>query len=92
MINQVGLSNWYSCFFIRELFHWGFSFSNIFMYPSLCFTGVDLHESGRRNWLVHALFEYTLDMKLSTDNQTGRLCLLAMHQSSGNSYFWLVNL
>ncbi|MCH92101.1 putative titan9, partial [Trifolium medium] len=50
-------------------------------------SGVDLQESGRRNWLVHALFEYTLDMKLSTDNQTGRLCLFAMHQSSGNSYF-----
>ncbi|WJX82410.1 hypothetical protein P8452_65175 [Trifolium repens] len=49
-------------------------------------SGVDLHESGRRNWLVHALFEYTLDMKLSTDNQTGRLCLLAMHQSSGYSF------
>ncbi|CAJ2671111.1 unnamed protein product [Trifolium pratense] len=49
-------------------------------------SGLDLQESGRNNWLVHALFEYTLDMKLSTDNQTGRLCLFAMHQSSGYSF------
>ncbi|GAU13157.1 hypothetical protein TSUD_179000 [Trifolium subterraneum] len=49
-------------------------------------SGVDLQESGRCNWLVHTLFEYTLDMKLSTDNQTGRLCLFAMHQSSGYSF------
>ncbi|KAK2396126.1 RecF/RecN/SMC N terminal domain-containing protein [Trifolium repens] len=32
---------------------------------------IGLQESGHHNWLVHALFEYTLDMKLSTDNQTG---------------------
>ncbi|KEH19512.1 titan9, putative [Medicago truncatula] len=50
-------------------------------------SGVDTQESDHQNWLVHALFEYTLDMKLSTDCQTGRLCLSAMHQSSGNSYF-----
>ncbi|GAU10040.1 hypothetical protein TSUD_416280 [Trifolium subterraneum] len=49
-------------------------------------SGVDLQEIGRHSWLVHALFEYTLDMKLSTDNQTGRLCLFAMHQSSGYSF------
>ncbi|AET02966.1 hypothetical protein MtrunA17_Chr8g0359191 [Medicago truncatula] len=49
-------------------------------------SGVDTQESDHQNWLVHALFEYTLDMKLSTDCQTGRLCLSAMHQSSGYSF------
>lgn len=49
-------------------------------------SGVDLQESGHPNWLFQALFEYTLDMKLSIDNQTGRLSLFAMHQSSGYSF------
>lgn len=83
MINQVRVSNWYPLFII-EWCHW--CFSNNFICPSLCFTGIDLQESGHSSWLAHALFEYTLGMKLSFDNQTGRSCLFE-NQSTGNSYF-----
>ncbi|CAL5192555.1 unnamed protein product [Lathyrus oleraceus] len=47
--------------------------------------GIDLQESGRSSWLAHALFEYTLGMKLSFDNQTGRSCLFE-NQSTGFSF------
>jgi len=56
-----------------------------FIYTSLCFTGIGLHESGHGNGLIQVLFEYALGMKLSTDYQTGRICMSALHQSSGNS-------
>ncbi|CAK8542232.1 unnamed protein product [Lathyrus sativus] len=46
---------------------------------------IDLQESGHSSWLAHALFEYTLGMKLSFDNQTGRSCLFA-NQSTGFSF------
>ncbi|XP_061339654.1 uncharacterized protein LOC133286276 isoform X2 [Gastrolobium bilobum] len=49
-------------------------------------SGVDLQESGNCYWLIQALFEYALGMKLSTDYQTGRICLSALHQSSGYSF------
>jgi len=49
-------------------------------------TGIDLQESGHDgNWLIQVLFEYVLGMKLSIDYQTERICLSALHQSSGNS-------
>ncbi|CAI8613023.1 unnamed protein product [Vicia faba] len=48
-------------------------------------SGIDLQESGHSSWLAHALFEYTLGMKLSFDNQTGRSCLFA-NQSTGFSF------
>jgi len=56
-----------------------------FIYPSLGFTGIDLHESGHGNWLIQTLFEYALSMKLSLDYQAGRICLSALHGSSGKS-------
>ncbi|KAL6561006.1 hypothetical protein OROGR_003796 [Orobanche gracilis] len=46
-------------------------------------------QSGLRksdHWLIQALFEYALGMKLSTDHQTGQICLSALHQSSGYSF------
>lgn len=46
-------------------------------------SGANLQE---RNWLVQALFEHVLGMKLSTDYQTGRVCISAIHQSSGYSF------
>ncbi|XP_028778044.1 uncharacterized protein LOC114734590 [Neltuma alba] len=46
-------------------------------------SGVNLQE---RNWLVQALFEHVLGMKLSTDHQTERVCISALHQSSGYSF------
>ncbi|KAK4279956.1 hypothetical protein QN277_011649 [Acacia crassicarpa] len=46
-------------------------------------SGVNLLE---RNWLVQALFEHVLGMKLSTDYQTERVCISALHQSSGYSF------
>ncbi|KAJ1426795.1 hypothetical protein SESBI_10047 [Sesbania bispinosa] len=49
-------------------------------------SGVDIHASGHCNWLIQALFEYALGMKLSTDYQTGQICLSALHQSSGYSF------
>ncbi|RDX72539.1 hypothetical protein CR513_47969, partial [Mucuna pruriens] len=49
-------------------------------------SGIDLQESGRGNWLIQVLFEYALGMKLSTDYQTGQICLSALHQSSGYSF------
>ncbi|KAK7394880.1 hypothetical protein VNO78_15421 [Psophocarpus tetragonolobus] len=49
-------------------------------------SGIDLQESGHGNWLIQVLFEYALGMKLSTDYQTGRICLSALHQSSGYSF------
>ena len=55
-----------------------------FMSMSL-FTGIGMQEYGQSNWLVQALFEYVLGMKLSTDSQTGRVCISALHPSSGNS-------
>jgi len=55
------------------------------MCPSLRFTGIDLQESGHDNWLIHVLFEYALGMKLSIIDQSGQMCLSALHQSSGNS-------
>lgn len=85
MVNQVCVSNWYYASLYVYCFN---GFWPYFIYPSLCFTGVDLQESGHRDWLIQALFEYTLDMKLSTDYQTGWLCLSALHESSGNSSFW----
>ncbi|XP_058737223.1 uncharacterized protein LOC131609526 [Vicia villosa] len=48
-------------------------------------SGVDLQESGLSSWLAHSLFEYTLGMKLSFDNQTGRSCLFT-NQSTGFSF------
>lgn len=81
MINQVGVSNCYSCL-VCDLFGWNFG---IFYVSSLHFTGIDVQESGRRNWLIQVLFEYALGMKLSTDYQTEGICLSAVHQSSGNS-------
>ncbi|KAH1137140.1 hypothetical protein AAZX31_10G065000 [Glycine max] len=48
--------------------------------------GIDVQESGRRNWLIQVLFEYALGMKLSTDYQTEGICLSAVHQSSGYSF------
>ncbi|CAJ1961814.1 unnamed protein product [Sphenostylis stenocarpa] len=48
-------------------------------------SGTDLQDSGRGDWLIQVLFEYALGMKLSTYNQTGRICLSALHQSSGYS-------
>ncbi|XP_029127862.1 uncharacterized protein LOC109802535 isoform X3 [Cajanus cajan] len=49
-------------------------------------SGIDLQESGHGNWLIQALFVYALGMKLSTDYQSGRVCLSALHQSSGYSF------
>ncbi|KAL2330434.1 hypothetical protein Fmac_018015 [Flemingia macrophylla] len=49
-------------------------------------SGIDLQESGQGNWLIQVLFEYALGMKLSTDYQSGRICLSALHQSSGYSF------
>ncbi|XP_020230925.1 uncharacterized protein LOC109811560 [Cajanus cajan] len=50
-------------------------------------SGIDLQESDRGNWLTQVLFEHALGMKLSTDYQTGQICLLsALHQSSGYSF------
>ncbi|KAJ1414857.1 hypothetical protein SESBI_18532 [Sesbania bispinosa] len=49
-------------------------------------SGVDIHASGHCNWLIQALFEYAMGMKLSTDYQTGQICLSALHQSSGYSF------
>ncbi|KAI4346786.1 hypothetical protein L6164_007654 [Bauhinia variegata] len=40
--------------------------------------------SGNRQ--IQALFEYVLGMKLSTDYQTGRMSISALHQSSGYSF------
>uniref|UniRef100_A0A0R0IDV2 Uncharacterized protein n=1 Tax=Glycine max TaxID=3847 RepID=A0A0R0IDV2_SOYBN len=48
-------------------------------------SGIDLHESGHGNWLIQTLFEYALSMKLSLDYQAGRICLSALHGSSGKS-------
>ena len=57
-----------------------------FIYPSLHFTGIDLQESDHDgNWLIRVLFENAMGMKLSTDYQNGRICLSALHESSGNS-------
>ncbi|XP_028782890.1 uncharacterized protein LOC114738979 isoform X2 [Neltuma alba] len=47
-------------------------------------SGVNLQE---RNWLVQALFEHVLGMKLSTDYQTERVCISALHQSSEGGVF-----
>ncbi|KAG4922332.1 hypothetical protein JHK82_051303 [Glycine max] len=49
-------------------------------------SGIDLHESGHGNGLIQVLFEFALGMKLSTDYQTGRVCMSALHQSSGYSF------
>ncbi|KAL2341825.1 hypothetical protein Fmac_009765 [Flemingia macrophylla] len=49
-------------------------------------SGIELQESDCGNWLIQVLFEYALGMKLSTDYQTGRICLSALHQSSGYSF------
>ncbi|OIW05455.1 hypothetical protein TanjilG_12046 [Lupinus angustifolius] len=49
-----------------------------------------LQKTDNCNWLIQALFEYALGMKLSTDHQTEQICLSALHQSSGNSQFWTV--
>ncbi|KAG4383760.1 hypothetical protein GLYMA_13G152406v4 [Glycine max] len=50
-------------------------------------SGIDLQESGHDgNWLIQVLFEYVLGMKLSIDYQTERICLSALHQSSGYSF------
>lgn len=87
MINQVGVGNWYSCCFTFYLFHWNFGY---FIYPSLLSTGVGSQESEHRSWLIQALFEYALGMKLSSDYQTGRISLSALHQSSGNALFWIL--
>ncbi|KAF7822339.1 recF/RecN/SMC N terminal domain-containing protein isoform X1 [Senna tora] len=46
-------------------------------------SGVNLQGS---NWLIQALFEHVVGMKLSTDYQTGRVCISAQHQSSGYSF------
>ncbi|XP_014490265.1 uncharacterized protein LOC106752996 isoform X2 [Vigna radiata var. radiata] len=43
-------------------------------------------ESGHDNWLIHVLFEYSLGMKLSIIDQSGQMCLSALHQSSGYSF------
>ncbi|KAE9590469.1 hypothetical protein Lal_00023138 [Lupinus albus] len=43
-----------------------------------------LQKSG--HWLIQALFEYALGMKLSADHQTGQICLSALHLSSGYSF------
>ncbi|KAE9595243.1 hypothetical protein Lal_00018824 [Lupinus albus] len=45
-----------------------------------------LPKTDNGNWLIQALFEYALGMKLSTDHQTGQICLSALHQSSGYSF------
>jgi len=55
------------------------------IYPSLRFTGIDLQESGHDSRLIHVLFEHALGMKLSIIDQSGQICLSALHQSSGNS-------
>ncbi|XP_027335765.1 LOW QUALITY PROTEIN: interaptin [Abrus precatorius] len=39
-------------------------------------SGIDLKESGRRNWLIQVLFEHALGMKLSTDYQTDKYASL----------------
>ncbi|XP_014490264.1 uncharacterized protein LOC106752996 isoform X1 [Vigna radiata var. radiata] len=49
-------------------------------------SGIDLQESGHDNWLIHVLFEYSLGMKLSIIDQSGQMCLSALHQSSGYSF------
>ncbi|CAL0314689.1 unnamed protein product [Lupinus luteus] len=45
-----------------------------------------LQKTDNCNWLIQALFEYALGMKLSTDHQTEQICLSALHQSSGYSF------
>ncbi|WVZ05696.1 hypothetical protein V8G54_019042 [Vigna mungo] len=49
-------------------------------------SGIDLQESGHDNWLIHVLFEYSLGMKLSIIDQSGQMCLSALHQSSGYAF------
>ncbi|KAI4352300.1 hypothetical protein L6164_006565 [Bauhinia variegata] len=52
-------------------------------------SGVVLEKNGSvlsDNRLIQALFEYVLGMKLSTDSQTGRMSISALHQSSGYSF------
>ncbi|XP_014518115.1 uncharacterized protein LOC106775498 isoform X1 [Vigna radiata var. radiata] len=49
-------------------------------------SGLDLQETGHGDWLIPVLFEYALGMKFSTYCQTGRICLSALHLSSGYSF------
>ncbi|QCD76815.1 uncharacterized protein LOC114187314 isoform X2 [Vigna unguiculata] len=49
-------------------------------------SGIDLQETGHGDWLIPVLFEYVLGMKFSTYCQAGRICLSALHLSSGYSF------
>lgn len=45
-----------------------------------------MSDSSTFDCMFQALIQYTLGMKFSIGDQTGKFCLVALHESSGNSY------
>lgn len=58
----------------------------ICIFIAYVFVGGGVSDSSTLECMFQALIQYILGMKFSIGDQTGKFCLIALHESSGNSY------